>query len=80
MTARLFTLLVGYWWRWRKHIRGDVCLSDGDVIQVVLSRRFETEISVNSFDLYRMLGIMNLSPYMFHMAMDGLDGVALRRS
>ena len=50
-------------------------ISAGDVIQVVLSQRFETEISVESFDIYRMLRIVNPSPYMFHMAMDGLDVV-----
>ena len=29
MTALLFTLLVGYWWYWRKDISEDVCLSAG---------------------------------------------------
>ncbi|MFH1009411.1 MAG: anthranilate synthase component I [Candidatus Latescibacterota bacterium] len=50
-------------------------ISAGDVIQVVLSQRFEMEISVGSFDIYRMLRIVNPSPYMFHMAMDDLSVV-----
>jgi len=45
----------------------------GDVIQVVLSQRFETDLSVGSFDLYRMLRIVNPSPYMFHLSINGMD-------
>jgi len=55
--------------------RAKAYIEAGDVIQVVLSQRFETEISVGSFDIYRMLRIVNPSPYMFHVAMDGLDVV-----
>ena len=43
----------------------------GDIVQVVLSQRFQTPIAVPSFDIYRMLRIVNPSPYMFHIAMDG---------
>ena len=42
----------------------------GDVIQVVISQRFEREISVAPFDIYRMLRIVNPSPYMFYISMD----------
>ncbi|MFC1552785.1 anthranilate synthase component I [Candidatus Latescibacterota bacterium] len=45
----------------------------GDVIQVVLSQRFEREITVAPFDIYRMLRIVNPSPYMFHISMDKVD-------
>ena len=45
----------------------------GDVIQVVLSQRFETEVSVDSFDIYRMLRIVNPSPYMYYMALNGVE-------
>ena len=41
----------------------------GDIIQVVLSQRLETEISVNPFDIYRTLRVVNPSPYMFHLAL-----------
>ncbi|MEA3560599.1 MAG: anthranilate synthase component I family protein, partial [Candidatus Omnitrophota bacterium] len=39
----------------------------GDIIQVVLSQRFETELTVNSFDVYRCLRSLNPSPYMFYL-------------
>lgn len=38
----------------------------GDIIQVVLSRRFETPVvPVDPFDVYRMLRTLNPSPYLF---------------
>lgn len=45
----------------------------GDVIQVVLSQRFEREISVAPFDIYRTLRIVNPSPYMFFISTDRVD-------
>ena len=45
----------------------------GDVIQVVYSQRFERDISVAPFDIYRMLRIVNPSPYMFFISTDRLD-------
>ncbi len=39
----------------------------GDIFQVVLSQRFETEVTVDSLDVYRMLRVVNPSPYMFHL-------------
>ncbi|MCE5252183.1 anthranilate synthase component I [bacterium] len=45
----------------------------GDVIQVVLSQRFEREITVAPFDIYRMLRIVNPSPYMFFISTDRVD-------
>lgn len=42
-------------------------ISAGDIFQVVLSQRFETKVSVDSLDIYRMLRIVNPSPYMFHI-------------
>ena len=44
----------------------------GDIIQVVLSQRFETECSCNSIDLYRALRFVNPSPYLFFLKVDGL--------
>ena len=41
----------------------------GDIFQVVFSQRFETEISVESLDIYRCLRTVNPSPYMFHLDM-----------
>lgn len=43
----------------------------GDVIQVVLSQRFETFYSGNPFNIYRALRMINPSPYMFYMDFNG---------
>lgn len=45
--------------RAQEHIRA------GDIIQVVLSQRFETEFHGDSLDVYRALRWINPSPYMF---------------
>ncbi len=42
----------------------------GDVIQVVLSQRFSGDLTVDPFDIYRMLRTMNPSPYMFFLRLD----------
>jgi len=39
----------------------------GDIFQVVLSQRFETDVTVDSTEIYRMLRTVNPSPYMFHV-------------
>lgn len=44
----------------------------GDIIQVVLSQRFSTEISTDPFDIYRALRSLNPSPYMFYLHLDDL--------
>ena len=46
-------------------------IRDGDVIQTVLSQRFETVLDVDPFDIYRALRIINPSPYMFYIRLDG---------
>ncbi|MFC7371013.1 anthranilate synthase component I [Fictibacillus iocasae] len=38
----------------------------GDIFQVVLSQRFEVETDVSPFDVYRMLRVMNPSPYLYY--------------
>jgi len=45
----------------------------GDIIQVVYSQRFEREITVSPFDIYRTLRIVNPSPYMFFISTDRVD-------
>src|SRR3989338_3029531 len=45
----------------------------GDAIQVVLSQRFETGLDVEPFDIYRALRIINPSPYMFYLRLDGIE-------
>lgn len=40
-------------------------IADGEITQIVLSRRFETELDASALDVYRMLRFFNPSPYMF---------------
>lgn len=51
-------------------IRAKEYIRNGDIFQVVLSRRLQTEISCDSFDLYRMLHLINPSPYMYYLNFD----------
>ncbi|WP_377888797.1 anthranilate synthase component I [Alkalihalobacillus sp. R86527] len=46
---------------------------EGDVFQTVLSQRFEKDVSVEGLDLYRVLRIINPSPYMFYLKMDDVE-------
>jgi anthranilate synthase component I len=45
-------------------------IAAGDIFQVVLSQRFETDFSARAFDLYRALRFGNPSPYMFCLKLD----------
>lgn len=42
----------------------------GDIIQVVLSQRLETDVSVHPFQIYRALRSINPSPYMYYLKLD----------
>jgi anthranilate synthase component 1 len=44
----------------------------GDIIQVVPSQRFSTEVHCESFDIYRALRTINPSPYLFYLKMNGM--------
>jgi anthranilate synthase component I len=39
----------------------------GDIFQVVLSHRFSAPLSADPFDVYRVLRLVNPSPYMFYL-------------
>ncbi|PKL52405.1 MAG: anthranilate synthase component I [Nitrospira bacterium HGW-Nitrospira-1] len=39
----------------------------GDIVQVVLSQRFERNTSVDPFNIYRALRVINPSPYMYYL-------------
>ena len=39
----------------------------GDIFQVVLSQRFEKKATIDPFDVYRALRVINPSPYMFYL-------------
>src|SRR6516162_4730551 len=41
----------------------------GDIFQVVLSQRLETETTARPFDIYRTLRVVNPSPFMFYLKM-----------
>jgi anthranilate synthase component 1 len=43
----------------------------GDILQVVLSQRFESDFSGDPLDFYRCLRFINPSPYMFCLKFDG---------
>ena len=47
-------------------------ITAGDIYQVVLSQRFETEVRADPFSVYRALRHVNPSPYMFFMRMGPL--------
>jgi anthranilate synthase component 1 len=44
----------------------------GDIIQVVLCQRLETETSTDPFEVYRALRFINPSPYMFYLELEDL--------
>jgi len=54
--------------RSREYIR------DGDVFQVVISQRFDHEITAAPIDVYRVLRTLNPSPYMYLLTLEAPDG------
>ncbi len=51
-------------------------IKNGDIFQVVLSQRFETEYNLKSIDLYRSLRRLNPSPYLVNLNFDKFGIVA----
>ena len=47
----------------------------GEAFQVVLSQRFETPTTADALDVYRVLRVLNPSPYMYLLRFDDLDVV-----
>ncbi len=47
--------------------RGMDYIMSGDVVQVVLSQRFERESDIKPFNIYRALRVINPSPYMYYI-------------
>ncbi len=54
-------------------IKAKAHIKAGDIFQVVLSQRFKADISVDAFEIYRSLRVLNPSPYMFYLNFDGLQ-------
>jgi anthranilate synthase component 1 len=50
-------------------------IAAGDIYQVVLSQRFETEVSAEPLMVYRALRHVNPSPYMYYIRMGGVTVV-----
>ena len=51
-------------------LKGKEYVAAGDVFQVVLSQRFETEFTLPAFSLYRALRRVNPSPFLYHLEFD----------
>jgi len=49
-------------------------IHDGDVFQVVISQRFDHEVTAAPLDVYRVLRTLNPSPYMYLVSLDDVDG------
>ncbi len=47
-------------------------IKTGDIIQVVLCQRLETETNTDPFEVYRALRYINPSPYMFYLELEDL--------
>ena len=47
-------------------------IHSGEIIQVVLSQRFEVDIKTDPFNIYRTLRAINPSPYMFYLNFNGV--------
>jgi anthranilate synthase component 1 len=63
LTPRAFKDSVG---RAKEYIRA------GDIIQAVLCQRLETTTEADPFEIYRALRLINPSPYMYYLEMEGL--------
>lgn len=53
-------------------IRAKEYIKAGDIIQVVLCQRLETETATEPFEVYRALRFINPSPYMFYLELEDL--------
>ncbi len=45
----------------------------GDIVQAVLSQRWETKIRTTPFQIYRALRLINPSPYMYYLRVGGIE-------
>ncbi len=51
-------------------IKAKQYIKDGDIFQVVLSQRFDVDTEQQPFNVYRVLRIINPSPYMYFLKFD----------
>jgi anthranilate synthase component 1 len=53
-------------------VRAKEYIANGDAYQIVVSQRFDVDVrGVDPFQIYRALRIVNPSPYMFYIELDG---------
>jgi len=45
----------------------------GDIVQVVVSQRWQTQIRTTPLEIYRALRVINPSPYMFYLRVAGIE-------
>ncbi len=45
----------------------------GDIVQAVVSQRWETNMQAKPFDLYRALRVINPSPYLYYLRIGGVE-------
>ena len=50
-------------------------IRSGEIIQVVLSQRFDVDLKTDPFNIYRTLRAINPSPYMFYLNFDGIQTI-----
>ena len=55
----------------RAVIKAKEYIAAGDIFQVVPSQRFELHTPADPFDIYRALRVVNPSPYMFYLQIEG---------
>lgn len=53
----------------RQVAKAQEAIRAGDVQQVVLSQRLEVDVTIDPFDVYRVLRTLNPSPYMYYLQM-----------
>jgi anthranilate synthase component 1 len=54
--------------------RSKTFIRDGDVFQVVISQRFDHDVTAHPIDVYRVLRTLNPSPYMYLLSLEAPDG------
>lgn len=54
--------------------RAKQAIIDGEVFQIVVSRRFEVATDIDALSVYRMLRLLNPSPYMYLLNFETPDG------
>ncbi|RMH02683.1 MAG: anthranilate synthase component I [Nitrospirae bacterium] len=57
----------------KKVCRAKEYIHAGDIVQAVLSQRWETETHTTALEIYRALRVINPSPYMYYLRIAGIE-------